>query len=237
MIALWSSSWKEKGFQFVAKERKRVRFVALFYFSKSHRTAWGFTASSASTVSPRWGTTWEPLPLHGEQKPLSQNRHSLSWRMDSGARPAVSAAPGNSMTLPPFTLYRSKPSAWCQPLCLSSVQFSLSRGQHFVTQWTAACQASLFITNSWRLCKLMAIESKMPSNHLILCHPLPLPPSIFLSSRIFSNKSVLRITWPKHWSFSIIFPMNTQGWFPLGWTGSISLLAKGLPRVFSNTTV
>ena len=137
-------------------------------------------------------------PCTGGRSHCSQNRHSLGWRMDSGTRPAVSAAPGNSMTLPPFTLYRSKPSAWCQPLCLSSVQFSLSRGQHFVTQWTAACQASLFITNSWRLCKLMAIESKMPSNHLILCHPLPLPPSIFLSSRIFSNKSVLRITWPKH---------------------------------------
>ena len=76
------------------------------------------------------------------------------------------------------------------------------------TPWTAACQASLSITNSWSLLKLMSIESVMPSNHLILCHPL-LPPSIFSSIRIFTNESVLCIRWPKYWSFSFnISPPN-----------------------------
>ena len=72
----------------------------------------------------------------------------------------------------------------------------------FVTPWTAAGQASLSIINSWNLLKLMSIELVMPSNYLILCHPLLLPPSIFPSIRVFSNKSVLRIRWPKYWSFS-----------------------------------
>ena len=83
----------------------------------------------------------------------------------------------------------------------TSVQ-SLSRVLLFATPWTAACQASLSITNSQSLPKLMSIESVMPSNHLILCCPLLLLPSIFPSIRVFSNESVLRIRWPKYWSFS-----------------------------------
>ena len=78
-----------------------------------------------------------------------------------------------------------------------------------VTPWTAACQASLSINNSRSLLKLMSIELVIPSNHLILCHPLLLPPLIFPSIRIFSNESVLRIRWPKYWSFSFnISPSN-----------------------------
>ena len=98
---------------------------------------------------------------------------------------------------------------------------------------------SLSITNSWSLLTLMSIESVMPSNHLILCHPHLLPPSIFPSIRLFSNESVLRIRWPKNWSFSFsISPSNEYSdSFPLGWTGWISLQSKGLSRVFSNTTV
>ena len=77
------------------------------------------------------------------------------------------------------------------------------------TPWTAACQASLSITKSWNLPKLTSIESVMPSNHLILCHPLLLPPSIFPSSRVFSSDSALHIRWPKYWSFSFsIIPSN-----------------------------
>ena len=83
----------------------------------------------------------------------------------------------------------------------SSVQ-SLSRVQLFETPWTATHQATLSITNSWSLPKPMSIELVMPSNHLILCHPLFLLPSIFPSIRVFSNESVLHIRWPKHWSFS-----------------------------------
>ena len=90
----------------------------------------------------------------------------------------------------------------------SSVQL-LSHVQLFLTPWTVAHQASLSITNSQSLLKLMSIESVMPSNHLILCRPLPLLPSIFPSIRVFSNESVLRIRWPKYWSFSFsISPSN-----------------------------
>jgi len=78
-----------------------------------------------------------------------------------------------------------------------------------VTPWTAACQASLSIANSWSLPKLMSIESVMPSNHLILCCPLLLLPSVLPSIRVFSNESAIHIRWPKYWSFSfIISPSN-----------------------------
>ena len=94
------------------------------------------------------------------------------------------------------------------PLSLSSVQ-SLSRVWLFETPWTAARQASLSITNSWNLLKLMSIESVMPSNLLILCRPLLLPPTIFPSMRVFSNESALCIRWPKYWSCSFsIRPSN-----------------------------
>ena len=97
--------------------------------------------------------------------------------------------------------------------CYDSVQFSLvqllSCFRLFATPWTAACQASLSITNSRSLLKFMSIKSVMPSNHLILCHPLPFLPSIFPSIRVFSKESVLRIRWPKYWSFSFsISPSN-----------------------------
>ena len=79
----------------------------------------------------------------------------------------------------------------------------------FVTPWAAVHQASLSITNSWSLLKFMAIESVIPSNHLTLCHPLFLLPSVFPSIRVFSSESVLHIPWPKYWSFSFsISPSN-----------------------------
>ena len=84
-----------------------------------------------------------------------------------------------------------------------SVQFSLSRVRLFVTPCTAACQTSMSITNSQSLLKLMSIKSVMPSNHLILCRPLLLTPSVFPSIRVFSNESVLCIRWPKYCNFSI----------------------------------
>ena len=92
--------------------------------------------------------------------------------------------------------------------CISSVQL-LSHVRLFVTPWTTAHQTSLSITNSCSLPKPMSIESVMPSNHLILCHPLLLLPSIFPSIRVFSNESAIRIRWPKYWSFSFnISPAN-----------------------------
>ena len=132
---------------------------------------------------------------------------------------------------------------WQRCLMYIVVQFSsvpsLSHVQLFVTPWTAAPQASLSITNYWSLPKPMSIESVMPSNHLILCHPLLLLPSIFPRIRVLTNESALCIRWPKYWSFS--FNINPSKEHPvlisfrMDW---LDLLAvQGTLRVFSNTTV
>ena len=121
---------------------------------------------------------------------------------------------------------------------LSSVQ-SLSCVRLFVNPWTAACPASLSITNSHSLHKLMSIESVMPSNHHHFCCPLLLLPSIFPSIRVFSNDSALNIRWPKYWSFSFsISPSNEHPGlisFRMDWLGLFAV--QGTLRVFSNTTV
>ena len=102
--------------------------------------------------------------------------------------------------------------------------------------WTVAHLASLSITNSQSLLKLMSIDLVMQYNRLILCCPLLLLSSFFANIRVFSIDSVLLIRWPKYWSFSISPSNEYSNWFLLGWTGCISLLSKGLSR-FSNTTV
>ena len=119
---------------------------------------------------------------------------------------------------------------WIFFLPLLSVQ-SLSQVRLFVSPWTGVCQAFLSIVNSQSLLKLMSFELVMPSNHLILCHPLLLLPSIFPSIRVFYSESVLPIRCSKYWSFSFsISPMNIQDWFPWGLTGLIALLSKGLSK-------
>ena len=132
-------------------------------------------------------------------------------------------------------------SFYTVPMCIlgfSSVQL-LSRVLLFVTPWITACQASLSITNSQSLLKLLPIKSVMPSSHLILCHLLlflpPIPPSI----RVFSNESTLSMRCQSTGvsGSASVFPMNTQDWSPLGWTVWISFQPKGLSRVFSNTIV
>ena len=165
--------------------------------------------------------------------------------------------------LPPHHQTMLRTPTWCPPIQLSSdtiyleiasdstgevlsptrLQFSsvqsLSRVQLFATTWIAARKASLSITNSRSLLKLMSIESVMPSSHLILCHPLLLLPPIIPSIRVFSSESTLHMRWPKYWSFNFsISPSNEHpGLISLGWTGWISLQSRGLSRVFSNTTV
>ena len=117
-------------------------------------------------------------------------------------------------------------SSFAQGSQFSLVQ-SLSRVQLFATPWTAAHQASLSISSSWSLLKLMSIELVMPSNHLILCRPLLFPPSIFPSIRVFSNGSVLHIRWPKDWSFSFsISPSNEYSGlisFKMDWLGLLAV--------------
>ena len=128
----------------------------------------------------------------------------------------------------------------CEVFCLRSKLITLfgsvqllSRVSPFVTPWTTAHQASLSITNSWSLLRLVSIELVMPSNHLILCRSLLLLPSIFPSIRVFSNESVLHIRWPKYWSFSFsIIPSSEYSGlisFKIDW---FDLLA--VSRVFSN---
>ena len=114
----------------------------------------------------------------------------------------------------------------------------LSRVWLFATPWTAACQASLSITNFLGLLKLMSIASVMPSSHLILCRPLLLLPSIFPASGSFpmsqfftSGGQSIGVS-----ASASVLPVNIQGWSPSEWTGWISLQSKGLSRVFSNTT-
>ena len=123
----------------------------------------------------------------------------------------------------------------------TTVQFnsSLSRVWLFVTPWIAARQTSLSITNSRSLIKLMSTELVMPSNHLILCCPLLLPPSIFPSIRVFSMSQFFASGGQSIGvsASTSVLPMYIQDWFLLGWSGWISLQFKGLSRVFSNTTV
>ena len=135
-------------------------------------------------------------------------------------------------------------AVYCHPAYSTSMQSqSVSSVVHscltLCDPMTAACQASLSITNSRSLLKLMSIESVMPYNHLILCYPLLLSPSIFLSIRVFSNESVLRIRWPKYWSFSFsIRPSNEYSGlisFRIDW---LNLLAvQGTLKIFFNTRV
>ena len=127
----------------------------------------------------------------------------------------------------------------CTYSSFQSVQL-LSCVQLFATPWTAALRASLSITNSWSLLKLMSIKLVMPSNHLILCHPLLLLLSVFPNIRVFSSESTLCIRWPNYWSISFSISPSRE------YSGLISfttdcfffcLQSKGLSRVFSNTTV
>ena len=112
-------------------------------------------------------------------------------------------------------IYLTGNLSFLSQLHIGLVQFSHSVRSNSATPWTAACQASLFITNSRSLLKLMSIELVMPSYHLILYHPLFFLPSIFPSIRVFSNESVLRIRWPKYWSFSFsISPFRLSEWSP-----------------------
>ena len=115
---------------------------------------------------------------------------------------------------------------------------SLSHVWLFVAPWSAAHKTSLSITSSWSLLKLMSIESLMPSNHLILCHPLLLLASIFPSIPVFSNESALHIRWRKYWIFSLNISLFNEhsGLMSLGWTGWISLQSNGFSRIFSTTT-
>ena len=170
-----------------------------------------------------------------------------------GAANPGSNSASSALSLGCYSLVPSTPwapvSCHCHPalevrgwmvLSSSNCQFSsvqlLSHVWLFVTSWSAAHQASLSITNSRSSCKLMSIELVIPSNHLILCHPLLFLPSTFPSIRVFTNESVLASGGQRIGvsASASVLPMNIRGWFPLGLTGWISLLSKELSRVFFN---
>ena len=160
------------------------------------------------------------------------------------------SAPGNTISQHHLKFVPLRASLFCRQTqqcvhhhSLTFLQFSsvhsLSCVQLFVTPWTVARQASLSITNSRSLLKHMSIKLVMPSNHLILCHPLLLLPSIFPASGFFplsqffaSGDQSIGVS-----ASASVLPLNIQDWFPLGWTGWISLQFTGLSRVFSKTTV
>ena len=126
---------------------------------------------------------------------------------------------------------------------LSSVQLSVAPWMQHVRPFCPPLSPEFAQIHAFELVmqsnhlKLMSIGSMIPSNHLILCCPLLLLPSIFPSIRIFSNESTLHIRWPKYWSISMSSSVNIQGWFPLRLTGLISLLSRELSRVFSSTII
>ena len=126
-------------------------------------------------------------------------------------------------------------------LFVSVVVQSWSHVPLFAVPWNAACQASLSITKSWSLFKFMSVKSVIPSSHLILYRPLLLLPSIFPSITVFSNESVLRIRWPKYWSFSFsISPSNEYSGLTslrIDWLDLLAVQGKSLSRVSSKTTV
>ena len=151
-----------------------------------------------------WSLGWED-PL---EKEMATHSSILLWRIPLTEKPAgyTPWGPKESDMSERLSLTHSVNQYWC--VQFSSVQ-SLSRVLLFVTPWIAARQASLSITNSRSLLKLMPIELVMPSSHLILCHPLLLLPQVPPSIRVFSNESTLRMRWPKYWSFSFsLSPSN-----------------------------
>ena len=170
----------------------------------------------------------KPFPSPGD---LPNHRHQTQVSHIAGGFFSQLSQKGS----PIITMINSKYACFSQ---FSSIQL-LSHVQLFATPGTTAHQTSLSITNTRSLPKLMSIESVIPSNRLILCRPLLLLPSIFPSIRVFSNESALHMRWPKYWSFSFnIRPSNEySGLISFRMDLLISLLSKGLSRVFSNPTV
>ena len=144
----------------------------------------------------------------------------MALREELGTIPQVKCQAKNTLTVITYKIGAMK-----LMITDGSVQ-SLNHVQLFATPWTAARQASLSITNSQSFLKVMSIESVMPSNPHILCHPLLLPPSISPSIRVFSNESVLHVRWPKYWSFSFsISPSNDYSGLISFWMDWLDLLA------------
>ena len=155
-------------------------------------------------VTPWTATCWVPLSIGILQARILEWVASLSSQGFSQPRDQTQL-----FALQVDSLLSESQGKSCKYKSVKQSVQSLSHIRRFATPWTAAGQASLSITNSWSLLKRMLITLMMPSNHLILCHPLLLLPLVFLNIRVFSNESLLRIRWPKYWSFGFsISPSN-----------------------------
>ena len=200
--------------------------IITFFLQLSLRRLLGLIFLCYSTDSP-----WEV----SNYLMVSSTIHRLMSSKSVSPSPTTSLISDPPSQVPAGLLYLEWDAQGTLNLQFSSVQ-SLSCVQLFATPWIAARQASLSITNSWSLLKLMSIESVMPFSHLIFCHPLLLLPPIPPSIKVFCSESTLRMRWPKYWSFS--FSISPSKKHP----GQISfrmdsLQSRGLSRVFSNTIV
>ena len=184
--------------------------------------------TGASPCSLRQFPTLRQVPLSKQEASWHQSWENTSSSTGSHLTRLASLVISSFLWSPRS---RQASSSWQYlAAAAAAVVQLLSRIQRFVTSWTAAGQASLSITNSRSLLKLMSIESEMPPNHLILCRPLLLLPSIFPSIRDFSNESAVHIRWRNTGvsASASVLPTSIQGWFPVRLTGWISLQSKGL---------
>ena len=180
--------WTDKPFHLIASWRTQA--------TRSNST-WGQVKATVHSVIPLTDSKW--------------NHH---FTLSSSFSPSwLASIFSSNFTLHGYCLFGpplSLPNVYIYTYTHTHSVQSLSHVQLFATPWTAACQASPSITNSQSLCNLMFIKSVMPSNHLILCRPLLLPPLIFPSIRVFSNESVLHIRWPKYWSWSFSISSSNE---------------------------
>ena len=228
----WKSGWLTPN----QHSFKSCTFFLTIMYAKCLASKWACVCSFMSNSLKHHGSGYS---VHG----ISQAR-ILEWVAISFSRWSFQPRDGTSVSCLSWTGKRSIISLPLAPPGKPSMPFvvqSPSRVWLFETPWTAGRQASLSLATSWSLPKFMTIESMMPSNHPILCHPLLLLPSTFPSINVFSNESAFHIRWSKCWNFSFsISPCNVyciQGRFPLRLTSLISLLSRGLSRVFFSMTV
>ena len=192
--------------------------------------------SLAKVIKSVWFSLWSQLPICRRYWGHKNIQNCMMSIYISKIQTVVNSTCQMAQVVKQINCKESR-KGWMGDFRFSYVQ-SLSRVRLFATPWTAACQASLSITNSRSLLKLISIELVMPPNYLILCRPLLLLPSFsasgsFQMSQLFtSGGQSIGVS-----ASTSVLPVNIQDWFPLWWTGWISLQFKGLSRVFSNTTV
>ena len=197
---------------------------------------WTRVSLTPKVMIPQWKYELWPRRTDGEDPDFGFSLERKGWVLGSSVMGPGAVRKHGALKIYPNSLhYFTKPIVAWTSVAKINKNDNLKNAYYVRSVVLIPLQASLSFTISQSLLKLISIESVMPSNHLILCCPFLLLPSLFPSIRVFFNESVLHIRWPKYWSFSfsISLSMNIQDWFPLGLTSLIFLLSKGLSRVFS----